>query len=420
MTIVLKSRLRLFLTLIFCFVATACVVSETRPVEYKPAVRAAAEVPAQQRLNIGISVFDPGIPEEGTRAREKMTVPPDVREAESRYLAYQLKETLERTGQWGEVRVVPETREGTELSVSGEIIESDGETLRLEIRAKDSTGNEWLKRKYEGRADSGTYTDGELLNRDPFQNIYNDISNDLLESRSALAGNELDNVRRIAELRFAADLAPDVFEGTLAEDRKGDYEITRLPAEGDDMMVRMRAIRERDYLFVDTLNEYYLSFYREMDEPYDTWRRYSYDEAIALRELQAAARWRKFVGAAAVIGAVMADTGDSNTGAVARDVALLGGIELFRQGLQVSKEAKMQAEVLAELGTSFGAEIEPAVVDIAGETHRLEGSAATQYNEWKRLLRDIYQSETGVDPTPENAVSQPVSSLASGDPATTQ
>ena len=420
MAIVVTSRLKLVLTLISCFAATACVVSETRPVEYKPAVRADTEVPVQQRLNIGIDVFDPGIPEEGTRAREKMRVPPDVRNAESRYLAYQLKETLERTGQWGEVRVVPEAREGTELSVSGEIMESDGETLRLEIKARDAAGKVWLKRKYEGRADSGTYTDGELLNRDPFQNIYNDISNDLLEARSTLAGNDLDNVRRIAELRFAADLAPDVFQGTLSENRNGDYEVARLPAEGDEMMVRMRAIRERDYLFVDTLNEYYLSFYREMEEPYDTWRRYSYDEAVALRELQAAARWRKFVGAAAVIGAVMADTGESRTGAVARDVALLGGIELFRQGLQVSKEAKMQAEVLAELGTSFGAEIEPAVIDIAGETHRLEGSAATQYNEWKRLLRDIYQSETGVDPTPEGAFSQPVSSLASGDPATTQ
>jgi hypothetical protein len=403
-----------------CFAATACVVSETRPVEYKPAVRADAEVSVQKRLNIGIDVFDPGIPEEGTRARAKMRVPPDVRKAESRYLAYQLKETLERTGQWGEVRVVPEAREGTELYVTGEILGSDGETLKLEIHAKDATGKVWLKRKYEGRADSGTYTDGELLDRDPFQNIYNDISNDLLEARGTLAGNDLDNVRRVAELRFAADLAPDVFQGTLTENRRGNYEIIRLPAEGDDMMVRMRAIRERDYLFVDTLNEYYQSFYREMDEPYDTWRRYSYDEAVALRELQAAARWRKFVGAAAVVGAVMSDTGDSRTGAVARDVALIAGIELFRQGLQVSKEAKMQAEVLAELGTSFGAEIEPAVIDIAGETHRLEGSAATQYNEWKRLLRDIYQSETGVDPTPEDAFSQPVSSLASGDPATTQ
>ena len=43
-------------------------------------------------------------------------------------------------------------------------------------------------------------------------------------------------------------------------------------------------------MFVDTLNEYYASFYREMEAPYDSWRKYSYDEALALRELKAAAR----------------------------------------------------------------------------------------------------------------------------------
>jgi hypothetical protein len=77
-------------------------------------------------------------------------------------------------------------------------------------------------------------------------------------------------------------------------------------------------------------------------------------------------------------------------------VMLIGGIELFRQGIQVGKEAKMQAEVLAELGASFGQEIQPAVVDVAGETRRLEGSAATQYAEWRKLLREIYEAETGL------------------------
>ena len=137
------------------------------------------------------------------------------------------------------------------------------------------------------------------------------------------------------------------------------------------MIMRMRAIRERDLLFVDTLNEYYAGFYRDMEEPYDSWRKYSYDEAIALRELKAAARWRKLVGAAAVVGSVMMES-ESRTGDLAQDVMLIGGIELFRQGIQISKEAKMQADVLAELGTSFGQEIQPAVVDVAGETTRLE------------------------------------------------
>lgn len=372
-----------------------CVVSETRPVEYTPAVNAQAEVPQEKRLSISIVELDPGLPEAEETAVDKIGVPPEVRKAESRFIAFHLKETLEQTGQWGPVRVLPGDRVGSELTVTGKILHSDGEVLKLELEAVDATGRKWLRNKYEARADSGTYSDGEILDRDPFQNLYNQVANDLLAARSRVDDGQMRQVRRVASLRFAEDLAPAVFDGYLEKGRQGEYRVARLPADGDPMVTRMEAIRGRDLLFVDTLNEYYAAFYRDMEEPYDSWRKYSYDEALALRELKAAARWRKLIGAAAVVGSVMMET-DSRTADVAGDVMLIGGIELFRQGIQVGKEAKMQAEVLAELGASFGQEIEPAVVDVAGETRRLEGSAATQYAEWRKLLRQIYEAETGL------------------------
>jgi hypothetical protein len=40
------------------------------------------------------------------------------------------------------------------------------------------------------------------------------------------------------------------------------------------------------------------------------------------------------------------------------------------------------------------------VVEVEGQTHELTGSAETQYNEWRQLLKRIYASETGLsDPT---------------------
>jgi hypothetical protein len=378
-------------------VSAACVVSESRPVEYTPAERAQTEVADSHRLNIGIAVLDPGLPEEGSRAASKENVSPAVREAEGHFIAYHLKDTLERTSHWGAVRVVPGGRPGTELMVTGTILRSDGLELEIDVVAEDATGRVWLDRKFEGRADSGTYSDGEIMGRDPFQNVYNDIANALLSERARLQTDDLVNIRRVAELRFAESLAPSVFDGLLDEER-GRYRVVRLPADNDPMVERMRSVRDRDQLFVDTLNEHYAGFYRQMETPYDDWRKYSYDEAIALKELQAAARWRKLVGAAAVVGAIVADANsESRAGDAASNVMLIGGIELFRQGLQVGKEAKMQEEVLAELSTSFGQEIEPATVTVAGETRRLEGSAATQYAEWRRLMREIYQAETGFD-----------------------
>jgi hypothetical protein len=416
----MKRLLRLLGVALLATTSAACVVSETRPVEYTPAERANTEVADAQRLNIGIAVLDPGIPEEGSRAAKKGDISPDVREAEARYIAYHLKDTLERTSYWGAVRVVPGERDGTELTVTGTILKSDGLALELDVIAVDATGREWLDKKYRGRADSGTYSDGEIMGRDPFQNVYNDIANDLLAARAGMTRDELVDVRRVAELRFASSLAPTLFEEHLDEDR-GRYELVRLPADNDPMVERMRSVRDRDTLFVDTLNEHYAGFYRQMDGPYSDWRKYSYDEAIALKELQAAARWRKIVGAAAVVGSVMADANsESRAGDAAANVMLIGGIELFRQGIQVGKEAKMQAEILAELSNSFGSEIEPATVEVAGETRRLEGSAATQYAEWRRLMRQIYEAETGFDLPDEEAVETQTAELSSGESTITQ
>jgi hypothetical protein len=398
-------------------VCSACVVSETRPVEYTPAERAQTEIADSHRLGIGVAVLDPGIPEEGSRAAKKETISPEVREAEANFIAFHLKDTLERTSHWGSVRVVPGARPGTELMVTGTILKSDGLELELDVKAEDATGRVWLDRKFEGRADSGTYSDGEIMGRDPFQNVYNDVANALLAERARLQQDDLVDIRRVAELRFAGSLAPSVFDGMLEEER-GRYQALRLPADSDPMVERMRSIRDRDQLFVDTLNEHYAGFYRQMEGPYDDWRKYSYDEAIALRELKAAARWRKLVGAAAVVGAVVADANtDSSAGDVASNVMLIGGIELFRQGIQVGKEAKMQAEVLAELSTSFGQEIEPATVTVAGETRRLEGSAATQYAEWRRLMREIYEAETGFELPDEDPPGMPAAVPFEDEPA---
>jgi hypothetical protein len=412
--------LRILTVIVLALAGSACVVSETRPVEYKPAERAQTEVADTHRLNIGVAVLDPGVPEAGSRAAKKENVSPQVREAEARFISYHLKDTLERTSHWGAVRVVPADRIGTELMVNGTIVESDGLELVLDVVATDATGRVWLDDKYKGRADSGTYSDGEIMGRDPFQNVYNDIANDLLAARARLQSSDLVEVRRVAELRFANSLAPTVFDGHLDENR-GRYSVVRLPADNDPMVERMRSVRDRDLLFVDTLNEHYAGFYRQMDGPYDDWRKYSYDEEIALKELQAAARWRKLVGAAAVVGSVVADANsESRAGDAAANVMLIGGIELFRQGIQVGKEAKMQEEVLAELSTSFGAEIEPVTVEVAGETRRLEGSAATQYAEWRRLMREIYEAETGFDLPDEASPGSQTADLAAGDAPTGQ
>jgi imidazole glycerol phosphate synthase subunit HisF len=64
-------------------------------------------------------------------------------------------------------------------------------------------------------------------------------------------------------------------------------------------------------------------------------------------------------------------------------------------GITRNSEASIHVEAIEELAESFGSEAAPMVVSIEGQSRRLTGTAAAQYESWRKLLRDIYQAETG-------------------------
>src|SRR6476619_6357906 len=93
---------------------TGCVTSETKPIPKVVAQQATVHIPEAELLDVGIRVFDPGIPENienDDEALAKKRIYPDLRKAEARYMPTLLRETLEATSQWGAVRVVPTTAE---------------------------------------------------------------------------------------------------------------------------------------------------------------------------------------------------------------------------------------------------------------------------------------------------------------------
>ena len=365
------------------------------------AIQAQTEIPEEQLLDVAIEVFDPGLPEEAvpTFKQQEDGVFTEVRNSEARYIPFHLKDTLQATGQWGAVRVVPAGMSNVELTVRGQIIKSNGKNLVVSVQAVDATGKVWFDKRYKGEADIEAYLPDQLEIADPFQALYNTIANDLLADRNKLKPGAIETIREVAELKFATDLAPDAFADYLETNRKGRQKIERLPAAGDPMIARIAEIRERDYMFVDTLNEHYAQFCTRMDRPYDDWRAFSYEEQVALQQLRRAARTRKILGALAILGAVVAQV-DTGIEAAARDAAIIGGTMAIQSGIAKGKEAKMHAQALRELGVSFDAEVAPMVIEVKGQTLRLAGSAETQYASWRELLTEIYAEELGlpVDP----------------------
>ncbi len=388
--------------------ASGCVVQDQRPMPPVVAKKATAEIPQDELLDVGIHVFDPNVPED-EKAQEKQRIFPDVRKAESRFMPVLLRDTLEGTGQWGQVRVLPSESATSDLNVEGRILESTGSEIRLAIKATDAIGRVWLDDEYEGIADTRAYKDVAVKPRDPFDNVYATIANDLLAAREKLTREQRVQVHQVAELRFAADLAPYAFKPYLARDgRKGTYTLTRLPAGDDPVVQRLERVRERDYSLVDTLNEHYSNFAETMDDAYGNWRKYTHEELQAEADARRKALTRQVLGAAAVVGGIIAGgETTSSAGNAASTAAVLGGIYAFKSGLDMRAEIKMHGESLKQLGSSFQSEVQPIVVDIEGRTLELKGSAEEQYAEWRRLLREMYENETGLPATASTEAAKP-------------
>ena len=389
-----------FVTALAALLLAGCVVQDQRPMQRISAERATAEVAEDELLDVGVRLFDPNVPE-SEQEQEKRRIFPEVRKAESRYIPVLIRDTLESTGQWGQVRVLPRDGTGMDVFVDGKIIESDGRELRLDVVVTDAVGRTWLRKTYEGQADTRAYKDVVSKPRDPFENVYNTLANDLLAARRALSREQRVQLRQVSDLRFAADLAPYAFGGYLARDRKGLYSPTRLPAEDDPVVQRMQRVRERDYALVDTLNEYYASFADGVDDPYTNWRKYNYEELEAESQAKREALTRQVLGAVAVVGGIMAgQETNSSAGSAAATAAVLGGMYAFKSGLDKRAEVKVHTESLKQLGESFQSEVQPMVIDVEGRTLELKGSAEQQYAEWRQLLRELYEDETGMPAAP--------------------
>lgn len=388
-----------------CFLIVAagmvsgCAVNEVITAEVNHLDVAEIAPPEELLLDIGIVEFDGGVPENNDPV--KTGIYEEVRSAEVRYLPYHLKTTLQGTGHWGAVRVIPSRSAFTDVIVSGVIEKSNGEYVELRIKVEDAMGHEWFERVYETQTGISSYDEFRDRSTDPYQNVFNDFSNDLREYVAALPAKQVRQIRQVSELQFFGDMAPLSFGNHLANNKDGTISIVRLPAENDPTAARLRQIRERDRLVVDTLNEHYANFYYGIAIPYEGWRKISREEQVNYRQVRRSAAMRTLLGVVVLAGSVAMDTDNSSHSSTRRmkrgiqTVGITKGFEAIMSGLTRRSEAKIHLESIKELSESFGSEAAPMVITVQGETRRLTGTAAAQYESWRRLLKQIYQAETG-------------------------
>ena len=386
---------KIIVLIVFTMLVSACATHTVKTTSYTPVIQDSQDVPEELLLDVGIEIFDPGL-DDMDDGQEELTNP-QIRVAESRYAPYLLSETLQRSANWGIVRLMPNDSSPMDVFINGTILESNGESMRMRIVASDSTGRDWYTKIYDQEVSQFSYDPSQRQQNDPFQILYNNIANDLLAwKNSNIDNSEIMEIRTISEMLFAQRFSPDVFDDYLVQDREGIYEIVALPADSDPLLGRIRDIRERDFMFIDTVQDYYATYVRQMRLPYDSWREQSYHETITLRELEASARRRFIAGAVAVVGGLAAATQGSNYATQAGGAFGVGaGAYLIRSGFDKQAEARIHMEALEELGQSLEDEVAPQVINLDDRTITLTGSVEEQYEQWRDILADLYAAEVG-------------------------
>lgn len=349
-------------------------------------------IPESALLDIGIARLNDGL----ELTDEDDTVFPEIRFAEATYFSNQLAKILEKSGAWGAVRVIPNTDIVVDLYITGTILQSDGETLKLDIEVYDSSGKKWFAKNYKQRVGKYAYDRRLKSLSDPFHNLFVHIANDLLAYREGLSNQKAEKLRQLSELRFAQLFSPEAFDTYVGKKRDGTLVIERLPASDDSILKRIQKIRERDYLYIDSMQDYYDEFSQRMHLPYQDFRRASFDSVVKARQLKKKGNNTLIAGVSAVLvgiyGRSQATTRLSNDAGIA--TAAVGGY-VIKSGLEMKQQAAAYNESVAEMGISLEAEIAPRVIELEDQTVTLTGSVQAQYLQWQDLLQKIYQQERG-------------------------
>lgn len=312
-------------------------------------------------FNISILLFD-----NGTAAQTVSRIYEPIRDAEAAYFPVVLKRTLDESGYWGAVSVVPTEDAASEIFVSGTIVESTALELILDIEVKDSRGVVWFDRRYRSLAEIEGYEQDVTLSQDPFQTLFNQIANDLSDYREQLTLREENALLDTAMLRYAILLSPEAFSRYLIESEAGLVELAGLPARNDPLYRRVREIRDREFAVQDIVDQHFSNFFTDMRQVYPYWRQSSY-ELLAYN-----------------------DQLENRT-----DSRRKNSWQEVERVYRLYKERKLNEDELRELATSFEREIEPTVAELEGRVIELQGSLFDQYKTWRRILREIYRETVG-------------------------
>jgi hypothetical protein len=295
-------------------------------------------------------------------------ITPEIRDAEARYLALYLRYRLEASMRYGAVRVTPDADPGANLAITGTVLESDGATLALHLNALDATGAVWLDQDFRGTASPGASLNADPLLEDDFASLFGEILHALEAQLATRTPAQLQSIKQQALLRYGESLLPDYFAGFFTTNADGSRTLVRLPAADDPLLTRISAIREREYLFIDVVDEQYRRFFDNLRPVYRMWRNLRREDVdstarVSARESSSLDQFRR------------------------------GSYYALRESYDNYRWAKLQDVYVDEITTGFANETEPTQIELNDSLFRLTGTMEQQQREWRDILADLLALE---------------------------
>ncbi len=389
--------------LIFSHILAGCATtgSQTDPYKVGPKFSSSYDKKAidkiastTPKLDIIIPVFDPGL-SENEEDYEEDGIWPELRRAEANRFAYKLKQALDNSNEFGAVRVTPDKTASGDLYVLGKIEESNGQDVEFELNVIDISGKEWIDETFSHEVEESFYNNNRNRGKDPYEPIFKEAADEIIDALKERNSSELDDLKYIADLRFGASFNDVAFmEYMNTEDEY--IELVSMPSDSDPLFQRVMAIRVREQLFVDKLQQNYLSFSQHMNNSYLVWQEASFTEMQLRQEAKKEGIYKTIGGVLLIALAIAAGvSGDSN---VALDTAAIlggmGGAVLISSGFKSREEEEIHQDALNELGESINLELESQVISFEDQTVELTGNIQQQFMQWREFLKRIYEQES--------------------------
>lgn len=352
-------------------------VSLSKPLGNVELVIAESAPEHSQQLSINVQNFTSTEKNAKETSKFGQWVFEEITKKETRFLPHLLSNVLETSNNWGAVRVLPDRDPTFDITVNGEIIRSNGSRLELKVQATDSTNRVWFENYYTDQAavsdypNSARFTFGNRFDganyEDPFTDLYSQIANDILQARDLLTRAERNEIIQVTQLTYATDVAPETFEGSLISGADGRLAPARFPANNDPTFARVRDMQYRHELFVDTVDEYYETLYKDIQPAYVLWRKYSLDEIEEEKQRNA--------------------DGDRPSASYGNSRSFLA----LSQRYDRFKWSKIYEHEFTELAQGFNQELAPAMLELNTQVYGLTGTMEQQYRAWRGTLRELYE-----------------------------